>query len=103
MPINSTYSKAVDGAKTLQENMADNGGVSSAYDAWKLASDSGEALNVKLSGLEKFSLEQIFFIAFGQANCANYKQASLELSVCLSIAINNRWIVMSTHIKWLEY
>ncbi|KAF4948867.1 hypothetical protein FSARC_13627 [Fusarium sarcochroum] len=60
----------VDGNLTLGENIADAGGVSSSYEAWKKwESKQGKAKN--LPGLQDFSHEQLFFLKWGQTWCSN--------------------------------
>ncbi|KAF5583247.1 endothelin-converting enzyme 1 [Fusarium pseudoanthophilum] len=60
----------VNGTLTLDENIADAGGVSSSYAAWKKwESEKGQAKN--LPGLQDFTHEQLFFIKWGQTWCSN--------------------------------
>ncbi|VTT69520.1 unnamed protein product [Fusarium fujikuroi] len=60
----------VNGTLTLDENIADAGGVSSSYEAWKKWEDEkGKAKN--LPGLQGFTHEQLFFIKWGQTWCSN--------------------------------
>ncbi|KAF4435256.1 endothelin-converting enzyme 1 [Fusarium acutatum] len=60
----------VNGTLTLDENIADAGGVSSSYEAWKKwESEKGKAKN--LPGLQGFTHEQLFFIKWGQTWCSN--------------------------------
>ncbi|KAF4494049.1 endothelin-converting enzyme 1 [Fusarium agapanthi] len=60
----------VNGTLTLDENIADAGGVSSSYEAWKKwESEKGKARN--LPGLQDFTHEQLFFIKWGQTWCSN--------------------------------
>ncbi|KAI4454534.1 zinc metalloprotease family m13 neprilysin-related [Holotrichia oblita] len=55
----------VDASKTLNENLADNGGVRAAYKAFqKLKSRS-----VSVKTIEEFTPEQLFFIGFGTMWC----------------------------------
>ncbi|ORX64699.1 hypothetical protein BCR32DRAFT_330535 [Anaeromyces robustus] len=63
----------VNGEKTLGENLADNGGVSRAYEAWKISNEKDintKENNKLLPGLTKYSQDQLFFIAFGQLWCS---------------------------------
>ncbi|KAH7145377.1 hypothetical protein B0J13DRAFT_501049 [Dactylonectria estremocensis] len=60
----------VNGEQTINENIADAGGVVSSYAAWqKWQSTHSKAKN--LPGLEKFTHEQLFFVKWGQAWCQN--------------------------------
>lgn len=55
---------------TLDENIADNGGIREALIAYrKFVATHGEEL--KLPGLEEFSNEQMYYLAF--ANVSRYK------------------------------
>lgn len=55
----------IDGEKTLDENIADNLGLLLAYRAYKnYVKDQGEE-KMLLPGFEKFTNEQLFFIAYG--------------------------------------
>ncbi|KAI0413529.1 hypothetical protein F5X98DRAFT_366492 [Xylaria grammica] len=58
----------VNGAFTLPENLADTGGLLTAYDAWKKLDDGCPQQG--LPGLEQFTRDQLFFIAFGQTVCS---------------------------------
>ncbi|KAM5371410.1 hypothetical protein ACJA88_009397 [Fusarium oxysporum] len=60
----------VNGTLTLDENIADAGGVSSSYEAWKKwENEKGKAKN--LPGMQSFTHEQLFFIKWGQTWCSN--------------------------------
>ncbi|KAI8908534.1 hypothetical protein EDD86DRAFT_247697 [Gorgonomyces haynaldii] len=50
--------------QTIGENMADNGGLHTAYDAWLRTGEQPE------DKMDKFTKEQLFFMAFGQTWCA---------------------------------
>ncbi|KAL3192313.1 hypothetical protein MRX96_059132 [Rhipicephalus microplus] len=59
--------KSVDGNRTLEENIADNGGMRVAYQAYlRVTEDKPE---VTLPGLEKFTQDQLFFLSFATAWC----------------------------------
>ncbi|KAI8802210.1 hypothetical protein BJ742DRAFT_547277 [Cladochytrium replicatum] len=72
---NST--RLVDGVQTLPENIADNGGVDLASEAWKrrMARERGEEAYRDAMGEEKaegcggLTQEQVFFVAFAQTWC----------------------------------
>uniref|UniRef100_A0A4D5R8Y8 Neprilysin n=1 Tax=Scolopendra viridis TaxID=118503 RepID=A0A4D5R8Y8_SCOVI len=62
----------LNGNLTLGENIADNGGIKSAYKAYKeWIKNNGE--EPRLPGLEKFSMEKLFFLGFGQVWCAQVR------------------------------
>ncbi|KAI1075493.1 Metalloprotease [Whalleya microplaca] len=54
----------VNGTQTLAENLADAGGLATAYEAWRKREQ--EQPSQMLPGLEGFTKDQLFFIAFGQ-------------------------------------
>jgi len=66
----------VNGELSLGENLADNGGLARAYEAWQysIESDPEAAIerNKKLPGLSNYTLDQMFYIAFGQNWCGEY-------------------------------
>ncbi|KAF9106491.1 hypothetical protein BGX27_009134 [Mortierella sp. AM989] len=68
---------AVDGNLTLGENIADNGGIKKSFETWLALYKSDPASlkynNKRLPGLEKHTPEQIFFIQWGRAWCAEYR------------------------------
>jgi len=63
----------INGKQTLNENLADNGGINRAYEAWKLSIENNpeKALirNMKLPGLSDYTMEQLFYISYAQSNC----------------------------------
>lgn len=57
----------VDGVRTMEENIADNGGMRVAYQAYlRLTEDIQE---VTLPGLQNFTQDQLFFLSFATAWC----------------------------------
>ncbi|KAF9930645.1 hypothetical protein BGZ67_005710 [Mortierella alpina] len=66
---------AVDGQKTLGENIADNGGLKKSYEMWwtRYQSDpTGQTYNNhRLPGLDNHTPEQLFFIQFARLWCSN--------------------------------
>ncbi|KAF9142903.1 hypothetical protein BG015_000603 [Linnemannia schmuckeri] len=61
----------VNGWGTLGENIADNGGLKIAYDAWAQRRSTEKYNNKKLPGLERYTSEQLFFIQYARAHCGN--------------------------------
>ncbi|KAL1917923.1 uncharacterized protein VTP21DRAFT_3757 [Calcarisporiella thermophila] len=62
----------INGTATLGENIADNGGVARSYDAWQKRFQLGQVNNRALPGLEKYTPQQMFFIAYGHMFCEAY-------------------------------
>jgi len=64
----------VNGERTLGENLADNGGLARAYEAWQLSllenPEKAARRNKKLPGFENYTIDQLFYIAYGQSYCA---------------------------------
>ncbi|KAG9295707.1 hypothetical protein G9A89_001724 [Geosiphon pyriformis] len=67
----------VNGELTLGENLADNGGMRTAYDAWlsdyKSDSNQRSRKNYLLPGLEQYTPEQIFYISFANIWCSKIR------------------------------
>ncbi|OUM64689.1 hypothetical protein PIROE2DRAFT_42280, partial [Piromyces sp. E2] len=64
------------GMLTINENLADNGALSRAYEAWILSSKNVEKFterNKALPGLSDYTLDQLFYIAFGQSWCEKFR------------------------------
>ncbi|TQS35652.1 hypothetical protein Golomagni_03923 [Golovinomyces magnicellulatus] len=62
----------VNGKLTLGENIADAGGVSASFAAWKKSQSTGTDSN--LPGLEYFSQDQLFFVSFGNWWCGSTRK-----------------------------
>jgi len=69
----------INGKLTLGENIADAGGVSAAFAAWKKR--QAEAPNEDLPGLGFFTQEQLFFISYGSWWCGKERKQSAINSV----------------------
>ncbi|KAK3840070.1 MAG: hypothetical protein JOS17DRAFT_2490 [Linnemannia elongata] len=67
----------VDGALTLNENIADNGGLKQTFRTWQSRHKSDlsgkKYKNFRLPGLEKYTPEQLFFISYGRLWCAKVR------------------------------
>jgi endothelin-converting enzyme len=67
----------VNGRLTLGENIADAGGLSAAYHAWKKREDTKS--DPQLPGLDGFSKEQLFFISYASFWCGKTtKEAAIS-------------------------
>ncbi|POS86146.1 hypothetical protein EPUL_003660 [Erysiphe pulchra] len=62
----------VDGKLTLGENIADAGGVTASFSAWKRRQATSSDQN--LPGLDYFSQDQLFFIGFGNWWCSKSRR-----------------------------
>ncbi|KAF9171855.1 hypothetical protein BGX21_009732 [Mortierella sp. AD011] len=73
----------VDGQNTLPENIADNGGIKMAYEAWsaRYRSDPNSLRynNKKLPGFESFTPEQLFFIQYGHTWCSKLRPEAADI------------------------
>ncbi|KAL1899277.1 hypothetical protein Cpir12675_001561 [Ceratocystis pirilliformis] len=61
----------VDGKITLNENIADTGGLLTSYQAWKKLDAAGKGGEM-LPGLEFFNREQLFFVSYVNRLCSKY-------------------------------
>jgi endothelin-converting enzyme len=68
----------VNGTRTLRENMADHGGIRTAYYAWKDDSNREDKANMTVAGLESFTDDQLFFLMWAQGWC---ERARPELGI----------------------
>lgn len=74
--LNLTEKICVDGNETLNENIADNGGLKISFNAYKSwVQENGE--EARLPGLDQFTPRQLFFISFAQVWCGKYTPIGL--------------------------
>jgi endothelin-converting enzyme len=66
---------AINGKLTLGENIADAGGLTAAFQSWKLRDK--ESPDEMLPGLEDFTKEQIFFLAYGLTWCGKHREEEM--------------------------
>ncbi|ORX79228.1 zincin, partial [Anaeromyces robustus] len=78
--------------KTLNENIADNGGLARAYESWKQSlkedPETVKKQNQKLPGLTKYTPDQLFFILYGYMWCMNVDDPS-TIDYMLSIDVHS--------------
>ncbi|KAI1705347.1 peptidase family m13 domain-containing protein [Ditylenchus destructor] len=64
----------VNGSLTVNENIADNGGIKAAFYAWEMlkryAKPADQRIFGRVKGLEKYNPDQLFFINYAFRNCA---------------------------------
>jgi predicted metalloendopeptidase len=65
----------------LSENIADNGGLASAFRGYQTWLRDHSVDTSLLPGLTSISHNQLFFIGFARAYCSNAKQKALDLSL----------------------
>ena len=71
----------INGKNTVGENIADNGGVRTAFLAFqKVKNKSGVKL---LPGLSKYTPEQIFFISYAHVSLQTSVSSTIPYSSCL--------------------
>jgi len=70
----------IKGKLTLGENLADNGGLTRAYEAWKISlnrnPEQAKIHNEHLPGLSQYTFDQLFYISFGQIWCSKDRPES---------------------------
>lgn len=67
----------VNGTRTLGENVSDSAGVGVAFEAWQ-ERKAIEGPGQGLPGLQRFSEEQMFFVAFANMWCSKFNKKGLE-------------------------
>ncbi|KAF2970823.1 hypothetical protein GQX73_g2815 [Xylaria multiplex] len=77
----------VNGEFTLPENIADTGGLVTSYDAWKKLDDDSPQQG--LPGLEQFTRDQLFFLAFGQTVCSRLTADDVAIDVSINVHAPN--------------
>ncbi|ORX76355.1 zincin [Anaeromyces robustus] len=91
----------IDGEKTLGENLADNGGMFRAYEAWQLSllknPERAAKRNKKLPGFENYTIDQLFYIAYGQSHCSSSQKYNPYDSHAPGIGRVNGVVVNSKH------
>ncbi|KAG0253115.1 hypothetical protein DFQ27_007652 [Actinomortierella ambigua] len=91
---------AVNGQFTLGENIADNGGLRKAYEAWYQRFKGGSSTttnnnnnNQILPGLEKYTRDQLFFISYGQVWCLKSTPEMAEALLTMDTHAPAKWRV----------
>lgn len=69
----------VNGRLTLGENIADAGGLTAAFHAWKKRDEAKADLH--LPGLQNFTKEQLFFISYANSWCGKTTKEAAEYKI----------------------
>lgn len=64
----------VNGRLTLGENIADAGGLSAAFQAWKVRQAESPSANEQLPGLGYFTADQLFFVSYSNWWCGKSRR-----------------------------
>ncbi|KAK0628775.1 hypothetical protein B0T17DRAFT_614650 [Bombardia bombarda] len=77
METGPARTRNVFGEKTKTENIADAGGLSASWAAWKARKGEEQGL----PGLEEFTSEQLFFLSFANGFCSKYTRLGLTAQI----------------------
>ncbi|KAG0207954.1 hypothetical protein BGX28_000967 [Mortierella sp. GBA30] len=87
----------VNGRLTLGENLADNGGLKTSFEAWQTRFNSdphgNKYKNHLLSGLEDYSREQLFYLSFARVWCSDRRAASAIEGLRTDVHAPAKWRV----------
>uniref|UniRef100_A0A0N5C274 Peptidase_M13 domain-containing protein n=1 Tax=Strongyloides papillosus TaxID=174720 RepID=A0A0N5C274_STREA len=81
MQKESITNKSINGLLSLDENIADNGGLKIAHRAYMKYLQSIGGKDLLVSGFEDFTDEQLFFISFGRSECEYKSKNYLEKQI----------------------
>ncbi|KAK3838096.1 MAG: hypothetical protein J3R72DRAFT_402781 [Linnemannia gamsii] len=85
----------LNGRLTLDENLADNGGLKMSFSAWqsliKSDPDGEKANNFMLPGLDMYTPEQLFFISYGRLWCEKTRPEALVSQIQTKNHSPNKW------------
>ena len=81
----------LNGRQTQGENIADNGGLQIAYQAYQTQKKTTQPQ--KIGNIEGFTETQLFFLAFGQAWCGKATPEATQSRLLTDVHAPNRWRV----------
>ncbi|XP_015790642.1 neprilysin-2-like [Tetranychus urticae] len=84
----------LNGQLSLDENIADNGGLHIAYQAYQSTRKYID-IELKMPGLN-YTSDQLFWISYAQLWCANYKNSTLEIEGANSNHVPGRYRVIGS-------
>jgi len=94
--------RTLNGVNTQGENIADNGGIKQAFNAYK-AYEEKHGPGQRLPGLETFNSKKLFFMAFGQIWCSAYKDAGLDNAITTGVHSPGMYRVIGTLSNFEEF
>ncbi|KAK0710327.1 hypothetical protein B0T26DRAFT_861663 [Lasiosphaeria miniovina] len=83
VPVGKNKTAHINGKQTQGENIADAAGLDAAFAAWQRVRNGQQDLD--LPGLNNFSHEQLFFVAFGNLWCMKATPGSLQNQVLTGV------------------
>uniref|UniRef100_A0A0N5BGY6 Peptidase_M13 domain-containing protein n=1 Tax=Strongyloides papillosus TaxID=174720 RepID=A0A0N5BGY6_STREA len=99
MQKESITNKNINGLRTLNENIADNGELKIAHRAYIKYLQSIDNIDLIVNGLGIYTKEQLFFISYGKKRCEYRSKDKLEIQIytskygpseiCTHIALSN--------------
>ncbi|GAM91522.1 hypothetical protein ANO11243_095740 [Dothideomycetidae sp. 11243] len=92
----------INGRLTLGENIADAGGLSAAFQSWR-AHEERNGPDASLPGLQDFSKEQVFFLAYGLTWCGKSRQEEALRRVYTDPHSPPNWRIMGTTANSKEF
>ncbi|GJQ67375.1 hypothetical protein Trydic_g5078 [Trypoxylus dichotomus] len=94
---------AVNGFNTQGENIADNGGLRAAYEAYKHRKQKSAIMDQRLPGLLDITTDQLFFLGFAQIWCGNCTVGALKSRLLDGVHSPNRIRVIGTLSNMKEF
>ncbi|KAG0277094.1 hypothetical protein BGZ95_006521 [Linnemannia exigua] len=92
-PDNKDYN--LNGRLTLDENLADNGGLKMSFNAWqtriKYDPNGQRTNNFKLPGLDMYTPEQLFFVSYGRLWCEKIRPEALVNQIRIKNHSPTKW------------
>lgn len=89
----------LNGTQTLAENMADNIGLKQSWMAYKIFQKEN---NVQLPGLNGFSNDQLFFLAYANVSRKKVFSNFVCTQVCSFVVVNEKTFPIMKKINFLE-
>ncbi|CAF4540229.1 unnamed protein product [Rotaria sp. Silwood1] len=98
-----SLNRQVDGALTISENLADNGGLKEAFFAYRKWAQENPNADKKLPGLNKYSREQLLFINYGQIWCAKIRDSFMSNFILADVHSPPQFRVIGSTSNFVEF